>query len=222
MLINPYHTSFSTPYLWGHNLQSGEHQIINDAVKNILNYGNGESKRIINSIINSQVAIDVHPVAQIGTSAISGINYISGLTNAIKVAGKLSETQALDFMFMTIAREQMSNLESVEANIIHEGKHLQTLAAVVVTLSTGNPKLYQDESMYFDELRASISSTAYLRARGGSHLAYGQHPQLQFIDQNGKINMVQMQGKASGASASFAQSGIKTIQQYLKAKGVSW
>jgi hypothetical protein len=210
------------PYLWGQNLINGEHKIINKAMTTMLTEGTAESKRIAAMIVNNNIAVDVQPQAQLGNnSAMSGVNgslNATALTKAIAAPGTLTQSQALGYMFITIAREELGNAASVEANIIHEGKHMETYAAVIVSLSTGDPKKYQNETVYDDEVRASTTATEYLKSRGGVHVQYGQI--LTHLDGNGNVNKAAMQGKGNQAVTNFGT--VKNVQEALKASGVSW
>jgi hypothetical protein len=189
----------------------------------MLNKGTAESKRIASSIVNSKVVIDIQSAANLkGVSARSGVNKPNELSNAIKAKGTLTEAEAMGYMYITIASSEIGKMESLESNLIHEGKHLQTLAAVVVSLSTGDPKKYQNETIYNDELRASTAATNYLINRGGTYVTYGQDPALNFITAKGKIDMKVMKSKATNAKNDFAKIGVTDLQGLLKHNGVSW
>ncbi len=220
-LNNAVDTALENLETYASGIGEGDAYVINEALKTMLTKGTAESKRIASSIVNSNVVIDVQSAANLGNvSARSGVNKPSELSTAIKADGTLTQAQALSYMFITIASSEIGNQESLEANLIHEGKHLEKLSAVVVSLSTGDPKKYQNETIYNDELSASRASTAYLKSKGGTHLAYGQ--ELTYIDSKGNVDMNVMGNKATNAQNNFSKQGINNLQELLTHKGVTW
>jgi len=196
-----------------------EVQVIRAGLKSILENGTQEARRIAADIVNSNIQINV--VDNLGSSGATFLRDAAGLAAAIAEAGTLSVSRALGFFGIRLDRQTtLTNYEDLEATLVHEGKHASILAAVAVSLSTGNPKTYQDESMSSNEVRASTTATRYLIKRGGTYLTKGQA--LGFINADGTLNTAAMNAKGQAAGAFYAGLGISSVQEWLNHLGVTW
>jgi len=143
------------------------------------------------------------------------------LSSAIADKGTLTVAKALGYFGINLDRQtSMTNYADLEATLVHEGKHASIAAAVVVSISTGNPKKFQDESIVNDEIRASTSATQFLIKMGGEYAQKGKN--LTFINANGSLNKSVMEAKGKNAGENFAKYGITTVQGWLKNSKVTW
>jgi len=121
-------------------------------------------------------------------------------------------TKAAGLLTLTIAREELGNAASLEANLVHEGKHVTIQAAVLSSLSTKSPKKYQNETRTNDEIRATSAAARYLLKKGGAHATYGT-----------SINILNPSGKSLNNQFIKQKSQLTgTVQDYLTGAGVSW
>ena len=195
--------------------------IIKAALKSILTNGTSEAQRIAADIVNSNLQINV--VDNLKTSGQTFVRDAAGLTAAIAEKGTLTASRALGFFGINVDRQTtMTNYQDLEGTLVHEGKHASIAAAVVVSISTGNPKHLQDETMINDEIRASTSATEYLIRRGGAYAQKGMDPKLNFINADGSLNKATMDAKGQAAGQTFAKNGITTVQGSLRSQKVTW
>jgi len=186
---------------------------IKGALQNIFDHGNNEARKIAAEIINSGITIDIRPadVLRFSESANVGIKNVAEANKAL-AAGNLTERQAMGLLKMTIGEEELSNPMSLEANLVHEGNHAMVQARILSTLSTGNPKKYENETRLNDEIRAKSTAARYLRDRGGAHAQYGYR--IGLLDVSGKKlnkNFINNTSPPPG-----------TLVDYFKAIGVKW
>lgn len=212
-------TALENLQTYGSGVGEFERSVINAALDSMLRTGTQEVKRIAADIVNSNIEISV--VDNLGTSGAIFVRDAAGLNSAIAEKGTLSALRAMGFFGIQLGRyTAMTNYQDLEATLAHEGKHVEIAAAVVVSLSTGNKKSFQDELVYANEVRASTTATAYLIKRGGDYSSRGKN--LGYVNPDGSLNQGAMKAKGQNAKETFAKVGITSTQGWLRYHGVVW
>lgn len=213
LALAPFSSAIEESIEWAQNAGLNDRIQILRGFQNILNFGNAQSKQIATTLLTSNVTFPVLPTASLGTSGTTGLTDVAG-ANAAIAAGNLTVVKdALSFITITIAREELNNDASLEVNIVHEGMHSIIQATVLSSLSTENPKKYQNETETNGEIRATTAAAQYLKDRGGAHVTYGKHPQVKLIDSNGNVNTSFIKSKSQGSG---------NVLRYFKSPGVQW
>jgi RHS repeat-associated protein len=211
LVLAPFISSVEEALAFASNVGNKAQVAILQGFLNIFNFGNSQSRQIAMTLYASDVTFAVLPTAQLGTSGTAGVTDVAG-ANAAIAAGSLTVQKALSFITITIAAEELSNAASVEANIIHEGTHALIMATVLSSLSTGNPKKYQNETESNGEKRSTTAAAKYLRDRGGLYASYGTS--IKLLDSTGKkldTNFINSKSQGTG-----------NVLQYFRALGITW
>jgi len=211
LVLAPFISSVEEALAFASNVGNKAQVAILQGFLNIFNFGNSQSRQIAMTLYASDVTFAVLPTAQLGTSGTAGVTDVAG-ANAAIAAGSLTVQKALSFITITIAAEELSNAASVEANIIHEGTHALIMATVLSSLSTGNPKKYQNETESNGEKRSTTAAAKYLRDRGGLYASYGTS--IKLLDSTGKkldTNFINSKSQGTG-----------NVLRYFRALGITW
>jgi len=209
LALAPYITSVEEAITFASSVGDTAKTAILQGFLNIFNFGNTQSRQVAMTLYSSNITFAVMPTAQLGTSGTTGLTDVAG-ANAAIASGALTVQQALSFLTITIATEELSNTASVEANIIHEGMHAIIQATVLSSLATGNPKKYQNETETSGEIRSKTAAAQYLRDRGGNHATYGT-----------TIGLLDSTGKTVSPSIK-TYSGVGNVLRSFQSLGIKW
>ena len=198
------------------NYAPGEKAAVTLALQEILRKGTQEAKRIAANIVNSDIRINIGDYTASGQTLIRDA---AGLTAAIAQKGTLTIRDALSFFQINLDRgSTMNSAPDLLATLVHEGKHAEIYATVAVSLSSGDPRKFENETMRSDEIRASTAATQFLIRMGGEFMKKGQA--LGFITNNGRVDSRAMNAKGAAAAAAFGTT--KTVQDFFKLSKVTW
>lgn len=136
---------------------------INRAFETILKKGTARNKRTAQMILDSELLICAGPVKEVVASGITGL--IDPSATQQKIAdGRMTLTEALGEVFITIAFETMNTDQGTEGTLVHEGEHAVDFAKTIESFSTAatNPLSIYDPSHYEMEWTAHVVSAEYL------------------------------------------------------------
>jgi hypothetical protein len=127
---------------------------INDAFATILDKGNDQQKRVMQTIIDSDMLVQVGPVEQRNAS---GQTFLANpvMTNARLLKDRMSQEEALREICIFIAEETIDTggQRGCEGTFVHEGQHAYDFADAISSYSNrdvnpigvSNPLLYELE-----------------------------------------------------------------------------
>ncbi|HEY2846526.1 MAG TPA: hypothetical protein VGI80_01845, partial [Pyrinomonadaceae bacterium] len=127
---------------------------INAAFATILDKGNDQQKRVMQSIIDSEMLVQVGPVEQRNASGQTFLTN-SVMTNARLLRDRMSQEEALGEICIFIAKETIDTggQRGCEGTFVHEGQHAFDFADAISSysnrdvnpLGVSNPSLYELE-----------------------------------------------------------------------------
>lgn len=177
----------------------------------MLQNGNTEAKDIAAELVLGQITVTIAPTRLFHPS---GQVYLTNgkqkaLNEAINAPGSMTERDGLAYLTLSINSAELDYLPSLGANIVHEGNHATIIARVIYTLSTGNSKLYENETWNNAEQRVKEATARYLKDRGIHYAGYGHR--IGLLDSTGKNVQVKP----------FQQTDWD-VQRFLTAGGIYW
>jgi hypothetical protein len=146
-------------------IESKYRKSIDDAFTTILDNGDAQHKRVMNAIVESEMLIEVGPVAQRNAS---GQTYLVNAvaTNARLLTTRLSHEDALREVCIFIAEETIDTggQRGCEGTFVHEGQHAYDFADAISSYSNRdvNPIGVSDPSLYDLEWAAHQTAGRYM------------------------------------------------------------
>lgn len=147
------------------NIAKKYRQSIEDAFQTILDKGNATHRRVMRSILDSEMLVRVAPVSKVHASGVTGIIDPSE-TNEKIASERLSLREALGEVYITIAEETIDTggQRGCEGTFVHEGQHAFDFAQTIESFSYAdvNPLSIFDPTLYELEWAAHKTSGEYM------------------------------------------------------------
>lgn len=145
-------------------------------------------------ILDSELLICAGPVEEVIASGLTGVT--DPATTKRRIAdGRMTFTEALGEIFITIAYETMNTDQGTEGTLVHEGEHAVDFARTIESLSMAatNPLSIYDPTHYEMEWTAHVVSAEFLiQMNQDSYLQegiglglVGKNDKGYFVDKNG-------------------------------------
>lgn len=140
-------------------------QSIEDAFETILDKGNNAHRRVMRTILDSDMLVRVLPVSKVNASGVTGV--ISHFQTNDRIASeRLSLREALGEVYITIAEETIDTggQRGCEGTFVHEGQHAFDFAQTIESFSYAdvNPLSIFDPTLYELEWAAHKTSGEYM------------------------------------------------------------
>lgn len=179
------------------NVPKKYRKAITRAFETILEKGTARNKRTAKMILESDLLICAGPVEEVVASGLTGVTDPAATQRRI-AAGRMTLTEALGEVFITIAYETMNTDQGTEGTLVHEGEHAVDFAKMIESFSVAgtSPLSIYDPTHYEMEWTAHIVSAefliemnrdSYLQEGIGLGLV-GQGENGFFVDKNGIIS----------------------------------
>ena len=190
---------------------------VRKALDNILKYGNSWARNTLSYLIRSGTNFTTHTGGASGATEISLENVagLNAMIAATQATGKrISQSQALDFLTISISTSILNDQIDIEANLVHEASHALDWANVISSVSTGKSRKYIDVNYSDSEYKSKMRVGNYYKFKGGKYITHGQNSQRGEIDNKGNVNKKGIKTNTKNLGG--------TIQGVLKTKGVIW
>lgn len=138
---------------------------IESAFATIIEMGNNEHRRVMRSILDSEMLVQVKPVSAVKASGVTGV--IDPRRTSDKIdAGPMGLREALGEIYICIAEETIDTggQRGCEGTFVHEGRHAYDFAQMIVSFSEAeiNPLSVFDPTLYELERAAHQTSGQYM------------------------------------------------------------
>lgn len=165
---------------------------LDDAFDTILARGNTAQRKIMQTIIDSNMIVCVFPVSKVHASGITGVTNPTSTNDKI-LSDRLNLAEALGEVFITIAEETIDTggQQGCEGTFVHEGRHAFDFAESISSFSVSdiNPLSTFDPTLYELEWEAHLTSGDYmLQINQESYLQEGLD--LGLIEQTANGNFI--------------------------------
>ncbi|HEV7699438.1 MAG TPA: hypothetical protein VGO43_04355 [Pyrinomonadaceae bacterium] len=160
------------------------------AFNEIVETGNEQHKRVMNTILASHMLVRVGPVSEVQASGRTGLISSIG-TNARLLRERLSLKDSLGEIYISIAEETIDTggQRGCEGTFVHEGQHAYDFATALASFSNRdmNPLDIFDPTLYELEWNAHKSAGDYMVCRGiQDYLDEGLQLMILDLGQDGK------------------------------------
>jgi hypothetical protein len=147
------------------NIARKYRQSIEDAFATILDKGNDTHRRVMRTILDSEMLVRVEPVSKVNASGVTGVIDPSETNDKI-ASERLSLREALGEVYITIAEETIDTggQRGCEGTFVHEGQHAFDFAQTIESFSYAdvNPLSVFDPTLFELEWAAHVISGEYM------------------------------------------------------------
>ena len=151
------------------NVTEDQKKAIRETLEFIRDYGNKKAQKLAKNLLDSNILIDIGNPTK---PSESNVTDIKGANDQI-ATGKMSVVDALGYSTLVISGGDMKAYENLAGALIHEGKHAEIDANILVSLTSLNPKDHQNESFLNNETRAEVAAAEFFAYQGGNFGKFG-------------------------------------------------
>lgn len=193
------------------------------ALTRILSFGNSAAQQLIVDMVFGGVTFDGTTSITAQSNVVGTPENVNDATAAI-AAGKMTYEKAIGFMQILIPIGEFTNSTSVEAavegSIIHEAMHVKIRALSLASLSTGDPRKYENDTTENDERRCKLAVATYKihmakKMQNNDYILHGQHPKVAELDSKGGINNQSINSMAKNSNFD------NSLNSFIKL-GITW